>query len=94
MHRFAHYLLDCFSQGPDEPGITSKFTDVLAKSGMNIERLETTVKHDSNGEPIFHIMCDATAPPSVDVEKVKEKMKHLNVKATFDDRAVLSDLQK
>ena len=36
-------------QGPDQPGMTAKFTDMLAKVGLNIERLETTVTINDAG---------------------------------------------
>jgi glycine cleavage system regulatory protein len=50
--------------------MTAKFTDMLAKKGLNIERLETTVSLSADGQPIFNIACDATAPPSIDMASV------------------------
>ena len=57
--------------------MTAKFTDMLAKEGLNIERLETTVSLSASGQPIFNIVCDATAAPSVDLARVEKRRKKM-----------------
>lgn len=57
--------------------MTAKFTEMLAKEGLNIERLETTVSVSAGAQPTFKIVCDATAPPSVDLSSVEKRRKEM-----------------
>lgn len=66
-------------QGPDQLGMTAKFTDMLAKEGLNIERLETTVSLSAAAQPMFNIVCDATAAPSVDLESLEKRRTEMEV---------------
>jgi glycine cleavage system regulatory protein len=64
--------------GQDRPGIVHDITEILAKHGVNVQELETTVQSASmSGESLFMAHARIFVPPEVDLEKLQDKLEEL-----------------
>jgi glycine cleavage system regulatory protein len=64
--------------GQDHPGIVHEITEVLAKHGVNVQELETTVQSASmSGESLFMAHASLFVPAKADLEKLQEELEDL-----------------
>jgi glycine cleavage system regulatory protein len=64
--------------GQDHPGIVHDITEVLAKHGVNVQELETTVQSASmSGESLFMAHASLFVPSAADLEKLQEELEDL-----------------
>jgi glycine cleavage system regulatory protein len=64
--------------GQDRPGIVHDITEVLAKRGINVQELETTVQSASmSGESLFMAHARIFVPPEADLEKLQDELEDL-----------------
>jgi len=64
--------------GQDRPGIVHEITGVLARFGINVQELETTVQSASmSGESLFVARARILVPADVPLEKLREEMEQL-----------------
>jgi glycine cleavage system regulatory protein len=64
--------------GQDHPGIVHDITEVLAKHGVNVKELETTVQSASmSGESLFMAHASLFVPSAADLEKLQEELEDL-----------------
>jgi len=64
--------------GQDRPGIVHDITEVLAKRGVNVQELETTVQSASmSGESLFMAHARIFVPPEADLEKLQDDLEEL-----------------
>ena len=64
--------------GQDRPGILHDITEVLAKRGVNVLELETTVQSASmSGESLFMARARIFVPPEADLEKLQDDLEDL-----------------
>ena len=64
--------------GQDHPGIVHEITEVLAKHGVNVQELETTVQSASmSGESLFFAHASICVPGEADMEKLQDELEEL-----------------
>ena len=64
--------------GQDRPGIVHDITEVLAKRGVNVQELETTVQSASmSGESLFMAHARIFVPPETDLEQLQHDLEDL-----------------
>lgn len=64
--------------GQDRPGIVHEITEVLAKHGVNVQELETTVQSASmSGESLFMAHARLFIPPAADRDKLQDELEDL-----------------
>jgi glycine cleavage system regulatory protein len=64
--------------GQDHPGIVHDITEVLAKHGVNVQELETTVQSASmSGESLFMAHASLCVPAEADLEKLQDELEEL-----------------
>jgi len=64
--------------GQDHPGIVHDITEVLARLGINVEELETTVRSASmSGESLFVAHARILVPADVSIERLRDEMDDL-----------------
>ena len=64
--------------GQDHPGIVHDITEVLARLGINVEELETTVRSASmSGESLFVAHARILVPADVSTERLRHEMEDL-----------------
>ncbi len=64
--------------GQDRPGIVHDIMDVLAKHGVNVQELETTVQSASmSGESLFKAQARIFVPPEGDLEELQDELEEL-----------------
>ena len=64
--------------GQDRPGIVREITTVLAKHGVNVQELETTVQSASmSGESLFMAHARIFIPPQAELEKLQGELEDL-----------------
>jgi len=64
--------------GQDRPGIVYEITEVLAKHGVNVQELETTVQSASmSGESLFMADARIFIPREADLEKLQDELEDL-----------------
>jgi len=64
--------------GQDHPGIVHEITEVLAKYGVNVQELETTVQSASmSGESLFFAHASISVPGEADMEKLQDELEDL-----------------
>ena len=64
--------------GQDHPGIVHDITEVLAKHGVNVQELETTVQSASmSGEKLFIAHARIFIPAEADMEKLQDELEDL-----------------
>ena len=64
--------------GQDHPGIVHEITEVLAKHGVNVQELETTVQSASmSGESLFFAHASICVPGEADMEKLQDELEDL-----------------
>ena len=64
--------------GQDRPGIVREITTVLAKHGVNVQELETTVQSASmSGESLFIAHARILIPPQAELEKLQGELEDL-----------------
>jgi len=64
--------------GQDHPGIVHDITEVLAKHGVNVQELETTVQSASmSGESLFMAHANLFVPAQADLEKLQDELEEL-----------------
>ena len=64
--------------GQDHPGIVHEITEVLAKHGVNVQELETTVQSASmSGESLFMAHASLFVPAEADLEKLQDELEDL-----------------
>jgi glycine cleavage system regulatory protein len=64
--------------GQDHPGIVHDITEVLARLGINVEELETTVQSASmSGESLFVAHARILVPADVSTERLRDEMEEL-----------------
>jgi glycine cleavage system regulatory protein len=64
--------------GQDRPGIVYEITEVLAKHGVNVQELETTVQSASmSGESLFRADARIFIPREADLEKLQDELEDL-----------------
>ena len=64
--------------GQDHPGIVHDITEVLAKHGVNVQELETTVQSASmSGESLFFAHASICVPGEEDMEKLQDELEEL-----------------
>ena len=64
--------------GQDRPGIVHDITEVLAKHGVNVQELETTVQSASmSGESLFMAHARIFVPPEAGLEKLQDELEDL-----------------
>ena len=64
--------------GQDRPGIVHEITGVLAKHGVNVQELETTVQSASmSGENLFMAHASLFVPAEADLEKLQDELEDL-----------------
>jgi len=64
--------------GQDHPGIVHEITEVLAKHGVNVQELETTVQSASmSGESLFFAHASLFVPAEADLEKLQDELEEL-----------------
>jgi glycine cleavage system regulatory protein len=64
--------------GQDHPGIVHDITEVLAKHGVNVQELETTVQSASmSGESLFMAHASLCVPAQADLEKLQDELEEL-----------------
>jgi glycine cleavage system regulatory protein len=64
--------------GQDHPGIVHEITGVLAKHGVNVQELETTVQSASmSGESLFMAHASLFVPVEADLEKLQDELEDL-----------------
>ena len=64
--------------GQDHPGIVHDITEVLARLGINVEELETTVQSASmSGESLFVAHARILVPAEVSAERLRDEMEDL-----------------
>jgi len=64
--------------GQDHPGIVHEITEVLARHGVNVQELETTVQSASmSGESLFMAHASLFVPAEVDLEKLQDELEDL-----------------
>jgi glycine cleavage system regulatory protein len=64
--------------GQDHPGIVHDITEVLARLGINVEELETTVRSASmSGESLFVAHARILVPADVSIERLRDEMEDL-----------------
>jgi glycine cleavage system regulatory protein len=64
--------------GQDHPGIVHEITGVLAKHGVNVQELETTVQSASmSGESLFMAHASLFVPAEADLEKLQDELEDL-----------------
>ncbi len=64
--------------GQDHPGIVHEITEVLAKHGVNVQELETTVQSASmSGESLFMAHASLFVPAAADLEKLQDELEDL-----------------
>ena len=72
----SEYSIDLVGQ--DRPGIVHEITEVLAKQGVNVQELETTVQSASmSGESLFMAHARIFVPPDADLEGLQEELEEL-----------------
>jgi glycine cleavage system regulatory protein len=70
------YSIDLLGQ--DRPGIVREITSVLAKHGVNVQELETTVQSASmSGESLFKAHARIFIPPHAELEKLRGELEDL-----------------
>jgi len=64
--------------GQDHPGIVHEITEVLARLGINVQELETTVQSASmSGESLFIAHARILVPEDVSPESLRDEMEEL-----------------
>jgi glycine cleavage system regulatory protein len=64
--------------GQDHPGIVHEITGVLARLGINVQELETTVQSASmSGESLFVAHARILVPEEVSPERLRDEMEEL-----------------
>jgi len=64
--------------GQDRPGIVREITEILAKHGVNVQELETTVQSASmSGESLFMAHARIFVPPETDLDVLQDKLEEL-----------------
>ena len=64
--------------GQDHPGIVHEITEVLARLGINVQELETTVQSASmSGESLFIAHARILVPEDVAPERLRDEMEKL-----------------
>ena len=64
--------------GQDRPGIVHEITEVLAKHGVNVQELETTVQSASmSGESLFLAHACILIPADADMDKLQDELEDL-----------------
>jgi len=64
--------------GQDHPGIVHEITEVLARHGVNVQELETTVQSASmSGESLFMAHASLFVPAGADLEKLQDELEDL-----------------
>ena len=64
--------------GQDRPGIVYEITEVLARHGVNVQELETTVQSASmSGESLFKAHARIFIPPEAELEKLQDELEDL-----------------
>jgi glycine cleavage system regulatory protein len=64
--------------GQDRPGIVHEITEVLARHGVNVKELETTVRSASmSGESLFLAHASVLVPADADMEKLRDELEAL-----------------
>ena len=64
--------------GQDHPGIVHEITEVLARLGINVQELETTVQSASmSGESLFIAHARILVPKDVSAESLRDEMEEL-----------------
>ena len=64
--------------GQDHPGIVHEITEVLARHGINVQELETTVRSASmSGESLFIAHAQIFIPADVSLERLQDEMEEL-----------------
>ena len=59
----------------DQPGIVHQITDVLQRSGVNVEELETRSQPSpQSGAPLFSLELRMTAPPELPIRTLREEL--------------------
>ncbi len=72
----SEYSIDLVGQ--DHPGIVHDITAVLAKHGVNVQELETTVQSASmSGESLFMAHARLFVPPDTDLEGLQDELEKL-----------------
>ncbi|KGE03447.1 glycine cleavage system protein R [Pseudohaliea rubra] len=68
-------LLTLALVGPDRPGIIHEVTRALRGAGLNLSRLESTVKSaPMSAEPLFHATLEARAPAATDRTTLEQEL--------------------
>ena len=64
--------------GQDRPGIVAEITSVLARHGVNVRELETTVQSASmSGESLFIAHAQLEVPTDADLELLRDNLESL-----------------
>ena len=64
--------------GQDHPGIVHDITEVLARLGINVQELETTVQSASmSGESLFIAHARIMVPQEVSAERLRDEMEEV-----------------
>ncbi len=61
--------------GPDRPGIVHEVTRALHGAGLNLRRLESTVRSaPMSAEPLFHATLEARAPAALERSTLEQEL--------------------
>ena len=64
--------------GPDRPGIVHEVTRALHGAGLNLRRLESTVRSaPMSAEPLFRATLEAQAPAGLERSKLEQELDHI-----------------
>jgi glycine cleavage system regulatory protein len=64
--------------GQDHPGIVHDITEVLARHGVNVQELETTVQSASmSGESLFIAHASIRVPQEADMDQLQDELEAL-----------------
>lgn len=85
-NRFEGYLsYELTLRGADHEGIVHRVASYLKDSGINIESMETHVKPaPETGTPLFNLKAFITAPPSRQLEELREKLNEIGRAESVD----------
>jgi glycine cleavage system transcriptional repressor len=77
-----NYIVTAF--GADRTGIIYYISRELAKSGVNIEFLETKLLSAMGKDAIYSFVADVVVPPAVSVPEIRKKLGALAKKMSLD----------
>lgn len=71
--------------GPDRPGIVYEVSRALHAAGINLRRLESSVRSaPMSAEPLFHATIEASAPEGLDGGSLEAELEHIAEAMTLE----------